>query len=484
MGYFYPPPPTFIGGRQPYAPPLGQIQSGPLPQAPPLRGAFALATLGVILSTWQTPFFEAQGAGDIAPLLPPTPVVSQPPARSNATQAIIQSCWVADSTTLIPLCSIAPFVAAAIAGQPPQPLPINLQTILQAWQPAFFEAQGAGDIAPTLPIVNTAPVRSFVNLSTVLQAWIPPFLESQGASDIAPLLPAPIAPSQPPVQSYATLYGILNAWIPPTLPSQGFTWIAPSLPAPPVISQPPVLTRVTQRLILDAWLPAFLEPQGYGDIAPLVPGQVVAVQPSVGNGALLRSILAQWTPSPYSIPLAGNLAPFIPPPIPPSQPQPRSYATMLLTVQINQPLPWWPLPHLTLSIPPNPPPQITLTPGARYTIARIRARQWMISCNTYSQFGTKAPDEDVKLTFDFTRDLPAGITLTGLPTTTYAVETGLDANPGALANGSAGTDVTQKMVVVPVQGGVDGVTYKIHALCATTDPDIMLSLTGYLSVAA
>lgn len=107
-----------------------------------------------------------------------------------------------------------------------------------------------------------------------------------------------------------------------------------------------------------------------------------------------------------------------------------------------------------------------------------------MSATGLSQFDSKAPDEAVKLVFDFTPDLPAGVTLNGAPTITYSVVKGLDSNPSALQNGLPGFDVNSTQAIVPIHGGLDGVQYKIHALCATTDASLILSLSGTLSVLA
>lgn len=131
---------------------------------------------------------------------------------------------------------------------------------------------------------------------------------------------------------------------------------------------------------------------------------------------------------------------------------------------------------------------ITVAPflvgSPRYIIKRIRARRWTVSCNTYAFFESKAPDESVKLTFDFSPDLPAGVTLSGSPTVTFTVYSGADANPSAIANGLALPNEADTAIIVPVDTGMDGVTYKIHVLIATTDPQLILSLTGFLPVIA
>ena len=129
---------------------------------------------------------------------------------------------------------------------------------------------------------------------------------------------------------------------------------------------------------------------------------------------------------------------------------------------------------------------ITVAPfmvgGPRYIIKRLRARRWTVSCNTYALFEAKAPDESVKLTFDFSPDLPEGVTLVGTPTVTFTVESGSDANPSAIANGQALANEAATGIIVPVDAGLDGVNYRIHVMIATTDPQLILSLSGILPV--
>lgn len=125
--------------------------------------------------------------------------------------------------------------------------------------------------------------------------------------------------------------------------------------------------------------------------------------------------------------------------------------------------------------------QISLV-GPRYVIKRIRARRWTVSATTYLQFDPKGSDEKVRLCFDFAPDLLPGVTLVGTPVVTYSVGTGNDQAPSALANGTPILDGTKTIAIVPVQGGIGGCAYSIHAWCATTDPLVALSLTGILSV--
>jgi hypothetical protein len=125
-----------------------------------------------------------------------------------------------------------------------------------------------------------------------------------------------------------------------------------------------------------------------------------------------------------------------------------------------------------------------LTGGPRYIIRRIRTRNFTVSSQTYLNFDPKYTDEKVKLTFDFAPDLPAGVTLQGTPLITITTIQGTDPAPASLANGNAGLDVSATQIIVPVQAGVAGCNYDLHAWCATTDPMLTLSLSAQLSVIA
>lgn len=326
-GHFYPPPPTFIGGTQPYAPRLGISQSGPVPQAPPLRGPIALATFGLLLAAWQPPFVKAQGSAQIAPLLPvaavasnapppngiwlrtvieqwqpkwsspqqvdvaPTlPRVDTAPAPSQALSRVFAT-WQVDPYIQIGLTSVAPFATQATSDAPPVTSGVNLQTILQAWVPPPPSAQGWSRIAPILPRVDAPPTRTFVNQSTLLASWVPPWIGAQGYSDIAPLIPVAAAPDQPPIPGTVTLSLVLRTWQPPFFAAQGYGEIAPLIPAQAAADQPPVPGSVTFSVVLRSWQLAPVAAQGAGDIAPCLP---VVNAPPTPSGVTPALILQQW----------------------------------------------------------------------------------------------------------------------------------------------------------------------------------------------
>ena len=97
-------------------------------------------------------------------------------------------------------------------------------------------------------------------------------------------------------------------------------------------------------------------------------------------------------------------------------------------------------------------------------------------------FPNKLPAEEIILTFNFAPGLPTGITLTGTPAVTVTVASGTDPDPSALLNGSAGFDSTSTLVLQPITGGLNGVSYLFDVQVATTYSDIKLELQGILPV--
>lgn len=98
------------------------------------------------------------------------------------------------------------------------------------------------------------------------------------------------------------------------------------------------------------------------------------------------------------------------------------------------------------------------------------------------RFDTKDPGENTVLTFDFTKALSPGESLTGAITVAVSMFLGADATPAALLNGTAAFDGTQSMVLVPVQGGVEGADYTIKVTTDTTNPKKRLAMSGVLPV--
>lgn len=99
-----------------------------------------------------------------------------------------------------------------------------------------------------------------------------------------------------------------------------------------------------------------------------------------------------------------------------------------------------------------------------------------------SRFPVKGPAETIPVLFDFTSDLPSGVTLTGSPTLTVAVIEGSDASPAAILDGGAGFNSSTTGVIQAITSGVDGCDYLITCTTHTTQSNLVLTLVGILPV--
>jgi methylmalonyl-CoA mutase cobalamin-binding subunit len=81
-------------------------------------------------------------------------------------------------------------------------------------------------------------------------------------------------------------------------------------------------------------------------------------------------------------------------------------------------------------------------------------------------FPAKLSTETHLLTFDFSNDLPAAVTIS-TQVVTAAVYSGVDASPSSLISGSA-SDSAQ-IVTQLVTGGVSGTTYLLTCTITTSD---------------
>ncbi len=99
-------------------------------------------------------------------------------------------------------------------------------------------------------------------------------------------------------------------------------------------------------------------------------------------------------------------------------------------------------------------------------------------------FDAKDPADAVTLTFDYTLDLPSGVTLSGTPSV-MSVKTfsGTDSQPNLLLNGEPTIDPTSTKVLLPVSGGNAGCTYEFCVQCPTTNPYLILTWVALLPVA-
>jgi len=252
-GHFYPLPPTFIGGRQPYAPKLGIAQSGP-----PSQPTRALATFGIILASWS----------QAAPALP-------------------------NQVRIAPLVPLA-----AVPDAPPRLLTTNLNVILAQWQPQYAPQQSRADIAPLIAMVTTANPPFNRDQFKVIHAahqqsdpWTVISLTS-----VAPFAEAPATPDAPPLKGRVTIDSILGQWEPqeylPPLPKG----LAPLLSPAAVSDAPPIRTYALLNMIIGLNQPLPYRPQVSKPIAALLPAPVAPDSPPVMSTARLNVLLQQWEP--------------------------------------------------------------------------------------------------------------------------------------------------------------------------------------------
>lgn len=130
-GHFYSLPPTFIGGRQPYAPRLGQVQSEPAPSAPP---PINRVHLRIVEAHYREEPNTTVFLTSIAPLLQTPAVADNPPPRSFATQRSIIGQWEPRRLPLPRSRLIAPLLpAAATPDNPPRISYANRNLIHASW---------------------------------------------------------------------------------------------------------------------------------------------------------------------------------------------------------------------------------------------------------------------------------------------------------------------------------------------------------------
>jgi hypothetical protein len=80
----------------------------------------------------------------------------------------------------------------------------------------------------------------------------------------------------------------------------------------------------------------------------------------------------------------------------------------------------------------------------------------------------KHPEEFIQVSFDYTKDLAVGETLTAATQViTVTVADGVDGNPSAVLNGASA--IVGAFVVQPVKLGLDNVDYHFKCICTTSN---------------
>ena len=306
---FYPPPPVFIGGRQPYQPKLGLAQSGPVPQAPPIRAAAAV--LALLVQSWQPAAYALPQRTQIAPLIPAAAQSSSPPALAGTNLSIVIRAWDAPQNQLQFRPGMAPN-APAQSAQPLKPPTANQSIIGAAWLDDPQVVIGLSSAA--LIEIDDPPRFDRTDLFCVLDAWRPPQYAMPPQTLVASLLAVPVVPSQPPVATDVALSLIVRNWDPPQYSQPPSSMIAPLVTASSAASQPPVFSRTAISVILRGWDPAAYALPKAADIGRLSPPPAAPSRPPLKQlGVMLGIFSGSWSYDQYSITQRSKFAAIAPP---------------------------------------------------------------------------------------------------------------------------------------------------------------------------
>ena len=97
----------------------------------------------------------------------------------------------------------------------------------------------------------------------------------------------------------------------------------------------------------------------------------------------------------------------------------------------------------------------------------------------FPTFPVIRPSQGIILTFDFSQNLPIGITLQGTPTVTATVDFGQDDNPSNIISSSL---LNGSQIFVAIAGCQPDTDYLISVSCGTTSPSINRQLSRILPV--
>lgn len=283
MAGYYPPPPSFIGGSQPYAPRLG-IPVGNVVNQPPPSTQATLA--GEVAQSW-VPVWSWQDTR--RRLVQNPPVVDQPP-RVSRTFYGIRSAW-----ETVPTLPVLPpkFVQGGVAVfvQPPYAPTALFAGIRSAWDIYTpLPQQTQPQVQPGVAVVVQPPYNAQSLLAAIRSTWIPtdPQPQAYGKQIVSNQV------DKPPVRSLVDT--IRRQWEPGPPASQrgalNQVWPVADNPPPSTILQ-------TYNLLVRCWEPPFVWPFSYAKaVQPVVvpPGD----QPPVtGPLAQLATVQQWWIPPPW-----------------------------------------------------------------------------------------------------------------------------------------------------------------------------------------
>lgn len=297
---FYPPPPVFIGGRQPYQPKLGVPQSGPAPQAPPIRAAAVL--LSILAQSWQPAAYALPPRVQIAPLVA---APSAPPARSNSALSLIIRSWDAQTNSVAGPVEIAASLAAAAPSAPPAKQAKVYQSIIaSSWDVDVQTVIALSSAA--LASIDEPPRSSKALFYSLIDAWRPAPYSLPPQARVATQNQA--GPGAPPPSTDVALSVLIRSWDPVHSALPVRTQIAALAAGSTVDSTAPVPSGFASSLIARHWDQVSYRIPPRTQIAPRIPAAAVPDAPPASSGVTLSVIYRSWEPGPYSLPDRARVA--------------------------------------------------------------------------------------------------------------------------------------------------------------------------------
>lgn len=368
MATYFPPPPPFVGGNQPFANHLGNVPSEAVPvNSPPFSHSGRLASLlAGILVSWippapqpilpgpflppsiaavpvsNPPFALPSERPDLTPVevawIPPPPLptlnTKLPPSLAavrvdtppfGGLRVVPPATWIPADLTLILGPKLVPIVAAVVNNPPPSLYPW-LPGVLASWIPAPPQAAITDLIPPSALAVrvDNPPPNLYPWLTSVIAAWIPPPAQPT-VDELLPPSSSAVRVDQPPsVGVFKWLSGILQSWIPPDpLPTLSGK-VPPQIAAVPVNNPPFAQSIALPPQAAPVPLPTL-------NVQFVFPGAVVATAAPFAP-AWLSEVLSSWQP---------------PDPLPT---MPRILAADLLNIRVDSPPFGIPSPQLSLLV--------------------------------------------------------------------------------------------------------------------------------------
>lgn len=324
MGYFYPPPPPFIGGRQPHEPAkLAPQLTAVRVDNPPAMGGLDADILNVVLQSWSASTQPVQRGKFFVQSVDNPPAVGG--LDPDVYNVVVRSWYAPQPDPFMggrqPLAQriLPPSITAVRVDNPPAAgaLDADLYALIaRSWDPPtpnpFMGGRQplVGRILPPsllgVRVDNPPPIGGLDadNYAVILQAWIPPppnpFLGGLQPLQLRnlPVSVTAVAVNNPPLGYRPWLASTVSQWQPPWPVAQGWRYVVQGAGAT-TVDNPPLMGGIdadVYSVILQAWVPAAPEPkQQTRFFVQSVDNPPVLRQQA---NAVFQTVVSAWAPPP------------------------------------------------------------------------------------------------------------------------------------------------------------------------------------------